>query len=32
VHVTTVNATYQQLTTPTELQKRAFELLGLKLA
>ena len=26
------NTTYQQLTTPTELQKRAFELLGLKLA
>ena len=30
--VTTINATYQQLTTPTELQKRAFELLELKLA
>src|SRR5450432_2999078 len=28
----TINATYQQLTTPTELQKRAFELLELKLA
>ena len=32
VRVTTINATYQQLTTPTELQKRAFELLELKLA
>jgi hypothetical protein len=32
VRVTTIDATYQQLTTPTELQKRAFELLGLKLA
>jgi len=32
VRVTTINATYQQLTTPTELQKRAVELLELKLA
>ncbi len=32
VRVTTIDATYQQLTTPTELQKRAFELLKLKLA
>jgi len=32
VRVRTINATYQQLTTPTELQKRAFELLELKLA
>jgi len=32
VRVTTIGATYQQLTTPTELQKRAFELLDLKLA
>ncbi len=32
VRVTTIDATYQQLTTPTELQKRAFELLELKLA
>ena len=32
VRVTTIDATYQQLSTPTELQKRAFELLGLKLA
>lgn len=32
VRVTTIDAAYQQLTTPTELQKRAFQLLGLKLA
>jgi hypothetical protein len=30
VRVTTIDATYQQLTTPTELQKHAFELLALK--
>ena len=30
VRVTTIDATYQQLTTPTELQKRAFELLAVK--
>jgi hypothetical protein len=30
VRVTTIDATYQQLTTPTDLQKRAFELLAVK--
>ncbi|MGO9903610.1 MAG: hypothetical protein ACLP0J_28975 [Solirubrobacteraceae bacterium] len=30
VRVTTIGASYQQLTTPTELQKRAYELLAIK--